>query len=469
MCETRMEKDILGVMEISRSDLFGINTARAASNFKLGNDKVSLSLIYAVVMVKKAAAMVNQKLGDLSSDLSTAMIKACDLIFSGGFDDQFVLHPLQGGAGTSINMNVNEVIANIANIELGGMPGDYTLVHPMNHVNMSQSTNDVFPTAIRIAAIYKIRALADVLAALQSSLQQKENDFSDILKLGRTQMMDALPITLGQEFGAYARAISRDRWRIYKVEERLRETNIGGTAIGTGLNAKLEYIYMVTEELQKLTGLGLARSDLLVDTTQNMDVFAEVSGFLKACAVNLIKISNDLRLMSSGPRGGLGEIHLEALQQGSTIMPGKVNPVMCEMMIQVCYRVIGNDSTLTAAAYSGSFELNPFSPLIAHTLLESLDLMIHGITQFNELCIKTLKADKEKCLEYVVKSSALAAALIGHIGYDEAASIAKEAYENNTSIKDIVIARELMGEEELNEILDIYQVTKPGIPGRKKK
>lgn len=466
----RKETDSLGMMDLDAKVLHGIHTARAIENFHCAERPVHRDLIQAMITVKKACAMANRDTGSLDNGKADAILKACDQLLAGGYWDVFVTDALQGGAGTSTNMNVNEVIANLALDILGRQKGSYDVIHPLNHVNMSQSTNDVYPTAIRIAAIYKIRDLADALAALQESLQQKENDFSQVLKLGRTQMMDALPITMGQSFGAYARAISRDRWRIYKAEERLREINLGGTAVGTGLNASKAYIYMATDYLQQLTGLGLARTDLLVDTTQNMDVFVEVSGFLKACATNLIKAASDIRLMASGPKGGFSELNLQPLQAGSSIMPGKVNPVICEMTIQAALKTIGNDTTLTQASHMGQLELNPYGPLIADTILESLDLMIRAVRAFDEKCIRTLTVNEEKCLEAVENSSSLAAVFIHLLGYDEAAVIAKASQEANMTIRQYLIDNRFFTEEELDNILNIHQITGPGIatPGSKK-
>ncbi|SHE29971.1 aspartate ammonia-lyase [Alkalibacter saccharofermentans] len=462
MNDYRIEKDSLGEAEINNAAYYGINSFRAYKNFALTEEKSNISLIRSIVRIKKASAKVNKILGYLGKDKAEAIIKSCDGILSGDYDDEFIVHPLQGGAGTSLNMNVNEVIANLAIESLGGTKGEYGIINPLDDVNLSQSTNDVFPTAMRIACIEKTRLLAERLAELQSSLQKKEEEFATVLKLGRTQLMDALPITLGQEFGAYARAISRDRWRIYKVEERLRETNLGGTAIGTGLNASLEYIYRITEEIKNETGYGLSRSDLLVDTTQNMDVFVEASGLLKACAANLIKISNDLRLMASGPKGGLGEIKMKALQQGSTIMPGKVNPVICEMVLQVSYKVISNDLAITMAAGAGQLELNAFSPLIAHSILESFELLIKAVEKFDKLCIRTLEADEERCREYLERSTSLSAVLIDILGYEKASEIAIEAFESDITIKDYLTAEGILPEDQVEKLFDGYRITNPG-------
>ncbi|PKM50904.1 MAG: aspartate ammonia-lyase [Firmicutes bacterium HGW-Firmicutes-7] len=466
----RIEKDQLGEMKLPKEVYYGIHTARALDNFTVSGKGVRNSLLLALIEVKKAAAMANVKVGLLNEKLGDAIVDACNelleaegdnLLWKNIFTDAF-----QGGAGTSTNMNINEVLANVAIEKLSGKLGDYDLIHPINHVNLSQSTNDVYPTALRIAAVRETRKLSDALSILQESLQEKENAFSSVIKLGRTQLMDALPITVGQEFGAWARAISRDRWRIYKVEERLRETNIGGTAVGTGLNASLEYIYTVTDLIQRNTGLGLCRSDYLMDSTQNMDVFVEVSGLLKALAVNLIKISSDIRLLGSGPTGGFGELKLPQLQAGSSIMPGKVNPVMCEMITQVGLRVIGNDSCITGASMMGQLELNAFSPLVAEALLESFELLYNGVTLFREKCIEGIEVDSIKCMKNLEYSSALATALIHHIGYDRGCEIAKKAQLESKTVRQVVLEERIMNEEALDKILNVYQVTSPGIPGK---
>ncbi|MCK8061661.1 MULTISPECIES: aspartate ammonia-lyase [unclassified Fusibacter] len=466
MSKFRIEKDLLGERQIPNDAYYGIQTKRAIENFALGTKHVNMSLIQAILLVKMACAKANMEVGILEESKAKAILDACDELLKKNYDNQFVTDALQGGAGTSTNMNVNEVVANLALEKLGRQKGEYEFLHPLNDVNMSQSTNDVYPTALRIAAIYKIRKLADELAELQESLQEKEEEFSGVLKLGRTQLMDALPMMLGQEFGAYARAVSRDRWRIYKVEERLRQINLGGTAIGTGMNASQKYIYLVTDAIQSITGLGLARSEYPIDTTQNMDVFVEVSGFLKSAAVNLIKISNDLRLLASGPRGGLGEINLPDMQAGSTIMPGKVNPVIAEMMGMVSMKVIANDTAITMAASGGQLELNAFAPLIAESLLESLDVLTGAVSIFREKCVEGITANKERALEHLENSTALVTALVHHIGYDRAAEIAKEALQSGKTIVALVREHSLLGEEELTGILNPNQITNPGIPGR---
>lgn len=462
----RIEKDLLGEKKIDNSAYFGINTKRALENFELPSKTVNLNLIREIAIIKKAAAIVNKKLEDLSQDKADAIIKASEEIISGKFDDEFKLSAFQGGAGTSTNMNVNEVIANRAIEILGGKKGEYYLIHPLNDVNMSQSTNDVYPTALRIAAIRLIRKLSMSLASLQEEFQIKENEFSDIIKLGRTELMDALPMMVGQGFGAYAKAISRDRWRIYKSEERLREINIGGTAIGTGLNATNKFIYEITDVLQNLTGLGISRSDYLMDVTQNCDVFVEVSGLLKSLACNLLKISNDLRLLNSGPKGGIGEIILPEVQAGSTIMPGKVNPVIAEMVAQVSMRVIANDTAITMACSAGQLELNAFTPLIAESLLESLELLDKTVIIFKEKCIKDIKVNEQNCRKNLEASTAIVAALVNYIGYDRAGELAKIALKEHKTIKEVLYEKKVLPEEKIDEIINPYELTKPGIPGK---
>jgi aspartate ammonia-lyase len=421
----RKEKDVLGEIDIPDDALYGINTARAAVNFDLGGEKTDIALIYAIVTVKKAAAMTYSKLG-VRPDVYDAIVKACDKALAGECSGAFITQALQGGAGTSTNMNVNEVLANLALRELGRPYGDYGYIHPLDDVNRGQSTNDVYPTALRIAAIEKLRALSDECAALQQSLQHRENEFEDINKLGRTELMDAVPVTLGEEFGAYAQAVSRDRWRLYKVEERLRQVNIGGTAVGLGTNAERKYRFGIIEELRRLTGIGLAAAEYPMDITQNCDVFVEVSGLMKALAVNLMKISNDLRLMNSGPNGGLGEIRLSSLQQGSTIMPGKINPVIPECVMQCSMRVIAHDAAITLAAGHGEFELNAFMPLIADSLLSGLGLLRNAVKLLREKCIDTLRADEASCLEHLDKSFAFAASYARILGYDAVSRAVKE-------------------------------------------
>ncbi|MDD6024513.1 MAG: aspartate ammonia-lyase [Oscillospiraceae bacterium] len=421
----RTERDALGEMMLPEDALYGINTLRAMENFNLGQRPMNRNLIRAIVTVKKAAAITYRDKGLRDTKKENAIIAACDRVLSGACWDSFPLQALQGGAGTSANMNVNEVLANLALLELGHRPGEYEIIHPLDDVNRGQSTNDVFPTALRIAAIGQLRALSEACAQLQTALQEKENAWQSIQKLGRTELMDAVPVTLGEEFGAYAQAISRDRWRLYKVEERLRQVNLGGTAVGLSGGAERKYRFGVVEELRRLTGYGLAAAEYPMDLTQNNDVFVEVSGLVKALAVNLMKISNDLRLMNSGPYGGLGEVRLKALQQGSSIMPGKVNPVLPEMTMQCAMRVIANDTAITMAAAHGEFELNAFFPLIADSLLESLELMTEAVRLFRQKCIETLTPNVEGCEKNLHGTYAFAVGYIAPLGYDQVSEIVR--------------------------------------------
>jgi aspartate ammonia-lyase len=429
----RTEKDELGEHSLPAAALYGLETVRARDNFALDYRRVNLRLVHALVKVKKAAALTFVKLYPGEKEKFSALVRACDQALEGKADEAFITCALQGGAGTSTHMNVNEVLANLALILLGKKPGAYSAVHPLDDVNRFQSTNDVYPTALRIAAIELLREVSEACAELQEALQKKENDYEGIRKLGRTELMDAAPVTLGGEFGAWAQAVSRDRWRLYKVEERLRQVPLGGAAVGgpgvigadaAGDTAKAgeqtalfrSYRYGVIEELRTITGMGLAAAEYPMDLTQNCDVFVEVSGLLKALAVNIMKIAGDLRLMNSGPRGGLGEIRLAPLQKGSTIMAGKVNPVIPEMAIQLGIKVCANDTAITMAASRGELELNAFIPLIADSLLESLSLLKDGCTLFRG-CVETLVPNAERCAALLDSSLAFAASYVPLLGY----------------------------------------------------
>lgn len=463
----RTEQDFLGTVDIADNCYYGIHTMRARLNFALTGVPIHRELVQALVTVKKAAAQANREAGLLAGDKAGAIVTACDEILSGRLADQFVVDCMQGGAGTSANMNANEVIANRAIEILGGKKGNYHLIHPVDHVNMSQSTNDVFPTAVRIAAIRLLKPVSEAFAALQSALQAKEEEFADILKVGRTQLQDAVPVTLGQEFGAWAQAVARDRWRIYKAEERLRQVNIGGTAVGTGLNAPRKYIYGVIEKLRELTGIGLARAEYMMDPTQNCDVFVEVSGLLKTAAVNLSKIAHDLRLLSSGPRAGLGEIILPPVQSGSSIMPGKINPVIAEAVNQAAFQIMANDFAVTVAAQSGQLELNAFLPLIARNLLDTLDLLRNALNILIERCISGIRADRSRCSELIEHSLVTVTALIDHVGYDKASAIAKKCLSTHKTVREVVREEALIDPDKLDAILNTGAMTSPGIPGKK--
>jgi len=419
----RTERDFIGTKDLPQDALYGIQSARAAENFALHHRGVHPELIRAMVTVKQAVALTYRKLGIGDAQVYDAILSACETVLSGGATDQFITQALQGGAGTSAHMNVNEVLANLALRYLGKEPGEYDAVHPIDDVNRGQSTNDVYPTALRIASILMLRRLSEACAELQQALQKKENEFDAIKKLGRTELMDAVPITLGSEFGSYAQAVGRDRWRLYKVEERLRQVNIGGTAVGTSDTAERKYRFEVIEQLRRLTGIGLASAEYPMDITQNNDVFVEVSGLLKAMAVNLMKIANDLRLMNMGPNGGIGEIRLAAVQAGSTIMPGKVNPVIAEMTMQVSMRVMANDAAIAMAASHGEFELNAFLPLIADSLLESLSLLTDTAMLFLTKCVELIAPNEERCKELLEASYAFAASYIPKLGYDRVSEV----------------------------------------------
>jgi aspartate ammonia-lyase len=392
---------------------YGSETTKAAENFELGFRRVNIKLIHALVVVKKAAAM---SLAEIEGgDIFPAVVSACDDVLAGNHDDQFITDALQGGAGTSTHMNVCEVLAAIATEKLG------KTVHPLDDVNRGQSTNDIYPTALRVAAIKLLRLVSEECAKLQEVLQQSENRYGDIRKLARTELVPALATTMGDVFGAWAQAIARDRWRLYKIEERLRQVNLGGTMIGGGDGAKRQYRYLAIENLRELTGIGLAYAEYPADLTQNNDVFVEVSGLLKALAVNLMKIANDLRLQQL-----LGEIKLAPLQAGSTIMPGKINPVIPEMVMQTALRVIADDTAVTNAAAHGEFELNAFMPLIADSLLEMLELLINSVRLFRQKCVTLIVINKEACERLLGESNALAFDYVEKLGYEKVAAIVLE-------------------------------------------
>ena len=418
--ETRREHDALGSFDIPRDCLWGIHTERALRNFPVTGRPVPYGLISAIAVVKQAAAATNAELGFLEKEVAEAIIAACAAICEGGLAANFPLDALQGGAGTSTNMNVNEVVANLALRRLGRAPGDYEVVHPLHHVNLHQSTNDVYPTALRIAAIEGVRRLSAAMAALQGALQEKENAFQAIVKLGRTEMQAAVPMTLGQEFSAFAEAVARDRWRTFKCEERLRLVNIGGTAIGTGLTAPRDYIFRIIEVLRALTGMGLSRNENVIDATANADAFVEVSGILKASAANLSKIAGDLRLLHF-----LGEIALPSLQAGSSIMPGKVNPVMTEAILQIAMAVRANDAVIADCAAHGTLQINEFLPLVAWALLDSIAMLENGAHALARH-VEGVSADAARCNCFLSDSPSLLTAFLPRLGYEASEALVKE-------------------------------------------
>ncbi len=463
--KTRLEHDLLGTLDVPVDAYYGIHSVRAAENFRVSGIKVHPQLIRSIALVKKACAIANMRTGYLELRIGEAIVAACDEIALGALEDQFITDAFQGGAGTSMNMNVNEVVANRAIEILGGEKGDYHLIHPLDHVNLSQSTNDVVPTAVKLAAIRLLQSTSKAMADLQGALQEKEREFSHILKLGRTEMQDAVPMTLGQEFSAWAQAVQRDWWRLYKVEERLRQVNLGGTAIGTGLNADRKYVFMVVDILREITGVGLARAENMIDATQNCDMFVEVSGMLKAAATDLAKISSDLRLLSSGPRAGFAEITLPELQAGSSIMPGKVNPVITEAVSQAAFQVMANDHAITLAAMNGQLELNAFIPALAQNLFQSLEMLTAAATMLADKCVKGIRADVERCGELLERSFGLVTALSPYIGYEEASTLCREALHTGRTIRELAIGRNLFTVEELEAILSPTEMTHPGIAG----
>jgi aspartate ammonia-lyase len=402
---------------------------------------------------------LNKKIGD-------AVIKACDEIIQGNLHDQFIIDPIQGGAGTSANMNANEVIANRAIEILGGQKGDYSIVHPNDHVNMGQSTNDVFPTAGKITALKLFPKTIEQLTILNRSLEEKAKEFNDVIKMGRTQLQDAVPIRLGQEFKAYSSVVKRDISRLEKVKEDLKVVNMGGTAIGTGLNADEKYFKLIVPTLSSVTGIELKQADDLIDATQNLDCFVSSSAAIKTCAVNLSKMSNDLRLMSSGPRAGFEEINLPPKQNGSSIMPGKINPVIPEVMNQVAFNIIGNDVTITMAAEAGQLELNAFEPVIFFNLFESIETLTNGVNTFVNNCISGITANKNRCRELVDNSVGIVTAICPHIGYKKSAKIAKTAIKTGQSVKKIILQEGILNESQFNIIMNPVSMTRPGISGK---
>lgn len=464
--QVRTEVDSLGARTLPAGCLYGVHTLRAQENFSLAGRPCHPELIHAFGQVKLACARVNRALGCWpDAGKADAIERACGELAAGLLDAHIVVDALQGGAGTSLNMNVNEVVANRALALCGRAVGDYAGISPLEDINLHQSTNDTYPTALKLAAIVLLHRLESELVALQEAFQAKEKEFAHIVKVGRTQMQDAVLTTLGREMSAYAEALSRDRWRVYKCEERLRVVNLGGTAIGTGLAAPRQFIFRVTDELRTLCGIGLARAENLVDCTQNADVFVEVSGILKACAVNLQKISGDLRFLSSGPEGGIGELILPARQAGSSIMPGKVNPVIPEAVTQAALLVMGYDQVIAAACANGSLELNPFLPLVAHTLLDSLELLERSCRMLRENCVQGLRADEARCRAQVEGGTAVATALLPALGYELCAKIAATARAQGKSVREIAISGGHIAAEKFDALLTPDAVCRLGQPG----
>lgn len=461
----RVEKDSFGEKQVPSESYYGIHTLRAVENFPITGIAIDATLISALAQVKKAAANANAEVGLLDPSVGKAIVAAADEVIGGKLRDEFIVDAIQGGAGTSINMNMNEVLANRALELLGKNKGEYKFCNPNNDVNMSQSTNDSVPTAIRLAAHELAQELVEAMETLKSGFEDKEKQFDDVIKMGRTHLQDAVPIRLGQEFGAYARVLGRDIERIKSAAEQLLTVNMGATAVGTGLNAESKYIESVVKHLAQQYGQPIQSPESLVDGTQNTDAYTTLSAMLKVSALNISKICNDLRLMASGPRVGLYEIQLPARQAGSSIMPGKVNPVMAEVMNQIAFQVVGNDQTIGLASEAGQFELNVMGPVLAFNLLQSLRILKNGMDVFYRYAIVDLEANKENCQKYVDESFGIATALNPHLGYEEATRIVKEALATGKGIKQLVLEQGLLTEEAINEILDPIQMTTPGIAG----
>ena len=455
---TRSESDSVGTLEIPQDAYYGVQSLRGQQNFQISGITTHPLFIKNLARIKKAAALTNEEFGGLSADISRAILTACDEILSGKFDKEFIIDAIQGGAGTSVNMNVNEVIANRATELLGGRKGEY-LCHPNDHVNRAQSTNDVIPTAGKLTVLDLAKPLLESLDKLINALLVKAEEFDGIIKIGRTQLQDAVPIRLGQEFHAYASALKRDCRRIRTALQEMQVVNLGGTAIGTSINAQKLYVENIVPTLASVCGYELSQAEDLIDATQNVECFVAVSSSLKTCAVNLSKMCNDLRLMGSGPRAGLSEIVLPAKQNGSSIMPGKINPVIPEVVSQVAFLAVGNDMTITMAAEAGQLELNAFEPIIFHKLFETLTCLTGAIDTLRENCIVGLQANKARCEEKVYQSVGVVTALCPHIGYKKSAALAKEALALGISIQELILQKGLLEKEEMERILDPYKMT----------
>jgi len=460
---TRIEHDLIGDRQVPAEAYYGVHTLRALENFPITGTAISIypDLVVALACVKQAAAIANRELGLLDDERAEAISRACEEIRGGALLEEFVVDVIQGGAGTSTNMNANEVIANRALELLGMQKGHYERLHPLDHVNLSQSTNDVYPTAVKVALQFGIRRLLYEMDALRKAFEAKAAEFTDVLKIGRTQLQDAVPMTLGQEFSTYAVMLQEDESRVSEAASLIREINLGATAIGTGINAHPEYALRATRTLSEIANVELMVSPNLIEATQDAGSFVQLSGVLKRIAVKLSKICNDLRLLSSGPRAGIGEINLPAVQAGSSIMPGKVNPVIPEVVNQIAFEVIGNDITVTMAAEGGQLQLNAFEPIIAHSLFKSLSHLAAGCRVLGERCVKGITANRERARRFVDESTALVTALNPFIGYARASEVAKEALATGKHVYDLVLEKGLMTREQLDEVMKPEVLTRP--------
>jgi len=462
--KTRLEHDLLGEREVPANAYYGVHTLRALENFSISGIPISTypNMVRALACVKQACAMANHELDLLDTERTEAIVKACEEIRDGNLHDQFVVDVIQGGAGTSTNMNANEVVANRALELIGHEYGDYQKIHPLEHVNLSQSTNDVYPTAIKVALHFEINLLIAAMEVLKISFAEKADEFKDVLKMGRTQLQDAVPMTLGQEFSTYAVMLEEDQQRLREAALLIREINLGATAIGTGINAHPAYAALARKHLSEVTGIAYITAGNLVEATQDAGAFVQLSGVLKRVAVKISKTCNDLRLLSSGPRTGFGEINLPTVQAGSSIMPGKVNPVIPEVVNQIAFLVIGNDVTVSFAAEAGQLQLNAFEPIIAHSLFDSVIYLRQGCLTLAERCVRGITANRDHLMELVNRSIGIVTALNPLIGYESATAVAKEAYASGKGVVEIVLARGLLTKEQLEEVLRPENLTQPG-------
>ena len=450
----RMEADSIGTKQVPVDAYYGVQSLRGHENFRITGQRLRPEFIISLAQIKKACAICNYNIGELDEKIKDAICQACDEIMEGKFHDQFICDPVQGGAGTTANMNANEVIANRAIEILGGEKGDYTIVHPNDHVNRSQSTNDVIPSAAKMTVLVLLKNAIRELVKLEQALAQKKIEFYDVIKMGRTQMQDAVPIRLGDEFGAYRRAVTRDIERFGLALLEMYAINMGGTAVGTALNANPAYVDALAPTIAKISGLPVTKAPDLIDGTQNLDPFAFVSAALKTCAISCSKMANDFRLMSSGPRCGFEEINLPAMQNGSSIMPGKVNPVIPEVMSQAAFCIIGNDVSITMAAEAGQLELNYAEPILYHKLFESIVVLTGAVKTFTENCVSGITANEEKCREHVENSVGVITAICPTVGYKVSADIAKTAIKTGKPVREILKSMDIFSDEEIEKILD---------------
>lgn len=463
----RTEGDPLGEKQVPTDALYGIQTLRAVENFPISGLRPLPAFVDAVVWIKKAAALTHKRTGRLDARLADAIVRAADEVLAGLHRDHFVVDVYQAGAGTSHNMNANEVLANRANEILGAKRGVYSPVHPNDHVNMAQSTNDVIPTAMRLATLATLPLLLDAMQGIEGAFLAKGRQFDGVIKSGRTHLQDATPIRLGQEFTAWGHTVARHRLKLAEAADWLRQLNIGGTAVGTGLNAEPDYPRLMVENLRAITGMDVREGEDRIQLMQSMGDIATMSGAVRAWTLDLNKIANDVRLLASGPRTGLAEILLPAVQPGSSIMPGKVNPSIAEMVNQVCYQVIGLDTTVAMAAEAGQLELNVMMPVITHNILFALIILANATRAFDERCIRGIEADAVQSAYWLERSPALVTALAPKIGYADAAALAKEAVASGLTVKELVMKKGLLAGAELEQVLDLRAMTELGVPGGK--